>query len=220
MQGERPLALVRIQIGVARAHGKAVELADDWADHNLYRKIQVAHHAADDRGLGGILLPEEGYIGLDDVEEFGDHSGHAAKVAGTRASVEPFAQAFDDDPGCFALGIHLFSRGREQNGNTLFFQKLAVAFVRPGILGEVFVRAELRRVDEERHSYGVTPGLGRTYQRKMTFMQSAHGGYESEALAVCSGQATESVGFSDIGEDLHGLALRSRRFVSPNLQIF
>jgi hypothetical protein len=39
-------------------------------------------------------------------------------------------------------------------------------------------------------------------------------------LAVCSGQAAGGAGFSDIGEDLHRLALRSWRFVSPNLQIF
>src|SRR5580765_2425566 len=165
MQGERPLALVGIQIGVARAHGQAVGLPDDRADYNLYRKIQIARQATDDGGLRGVFLSEEGNIGFDDVKEFGNHCRHPAKVAGTRSPIELLAQAFDNHPGPFALAIHLFSRRREQNVDTFSFQKLTVAVERPRILGKVFSRAKLRWIDEEGDDYRVTLSLRGTYPR-------------------------------------------------------
>ena len=45
--------------------------------------IQIAHHTADDGKLRGILLAEECDVGFDDVEQFGDHGGDPAKMAGT-----------------------------------------------------------------------------------------------------------------------------------------
>ena len=59
----------RVEIGIARAHRQAIRLTHDRTDHNLHRNIQIAHHAANDRRLGGIFLPEEGPVRLHDVEK-------------------------------------------------------------------------------------------------------------------------------------------------------
>ena len=51
------------------------------------RKIEIAHHRANDRCLLNVLLPEDRDIGLHDVEELRDHGEHAREMSGARRAV-------------------------------------------------------------------------------------------------------------------------------------
>ena len=169
------MPLFGIQIGIARAHGQAVRFADDRANRDLNREIQVAHHAADDGHLRRIFLSEEGDVGLDDVKQLGHDRGHAAEVAGTRASVELVAQSLDRYPRGLALRIHLVDGRREQNIDALFFQQRAVAFEGARILRQIFRRAELRGVHEDGNGHRVALRFRSAHQRQVALMQRAHG---------------------------------------------
>src|SRR5439155_7636301 len=72
IQHRRRSALLRIKVGVARAHRQAIRLADNRASDNLDREVQVAYHAPNDGQLRGIFLAEKARIRLDDLEELGD----------------------------------------------------------------------------------------------------------------------------------------------------
>jgi len=68
MQHQRLPPLLRIEIDVARTHGQAVDLAHNQAGNDFNRKIQVAHHAANDGDLRRVFLSEEGGVRFDDVD--------------------------------------------------------------------------------------------------------------------------------------------------------
>src|SRR5713226_10570673 len=91
-QHKRGPPLLWVEIGIARAHGQPVRLAHDGTDDDLNRKVEVAHHAADDRRLSRVLLPEESDIRLHYVEEFRDKSGHYTEVAGEGHDAKFIAQ--------------------------------------------------------------------------------------------------------------------------------
>ena len=91
-EGEGLGALGRGEIGVARAEGEAVGIADDGADDDFRGEAQVGNHAAQDGDLGRVFLAEEGAVGLGGDEQLGDDGGDAAKMAGTGCAVEAIAQ--------------------------------------------------------------------------------------------------------------------------------
>ncbi len=78
-------------------------------------EAQVGDHAAQHGNLGGVLLAEEGAVGLAGDEQLGDHGGYAAKVAGAGFAVEAVAQAFHLDKSGCAGGIQLLDRGGEDD---------------------------------------------------------------------------------------------------------
>ena len=53
----------------------------------------VAHEAADDAELLGVFFAEDGDVGLDDLEEFGDDGADAVEVAGAGGSAEGLGEA-------------------------------------------------------------------------------------------------------------------------------
>ena len=106
-QGQRLPALVGGEIDIARTHGEAVRLADDRHADDLHRQVEIGRHPPDDRQLLEILAAEKGDIRLNDVEEFADHRGHAAKMAGPAAAAEGLGQPLDIHIGGITGGIHL-----------------------------------------------------------------------------------------------------------------
>src|SRR5581483_9345119 len=91
MQNQCHPAFIRSEVSIARTERQTVGFARDRADFNLNRHVEVAHHAPDYGYLCGIFLSEERDIRLDDVEQLGDNSGHAAKVTRARFPAETVA---------------------------------------------------------------------------------------------------------------------------------
>src|SRR5512141_652151 len=75
-------ALCGIEVYITAGHSQAIRLTHNRTDDDLNRKVKIGCHAANDGCLLGILPPKIGGVGLDGVEELGDHGGHAPKMAG------------------------------------------------------------------------------------------------------------------------------------------
>ena len=85
-RAQRARALVRREAGVAARQREAVGLAHGRQDGELDGQVEVAHHAAQDGDLLGVLLAEERDVGRDDVEELGHDRADAGEVAGPRSA--------------------------------------------------------------------------------------------------------------------------------------
>src|SRR5437667_360804 len=99
MQNQCLLPLLRIEIGIPRAHGQPIHLAHNRTSRNLHRQIQISHHAPDDRHLRRILLPEERNIGLDHMKQLRHNRGDTAKVSRPRTPVQLPAKLLHRNPG-------------------------------------------------------------------------------------------------------------------------
>ena len=80
VQRQRAGAVVAGQPHVAAGQGEPVGLADGRADLDPHRDVEVAHDAADDRDLLGVLLAEERDVGLGDVQQLRHDRRHAGEV--------------------------------------------------------------------------------------------------------------------------------------------
>src|SRR5207302_11276047 len=67
--------------------------------------------------------------------------------------------------------------------DAFLFKQVAIALEVPWIPGEVFSGAELQRVHENGDRDEIALRLGYADQREMAFVESAHGGHESDAQA-------------------------------------
>ena len=100
------------------------------------------------------------------------------KWPGTRAAAKFVAQAFDRDVGDGARGIHFFHAGSKNQVHAVLLQQFAIAIKVARILGQVFVGAELERIDEDRNHDQIALRLGRAHQRQMALVQRSHGGHQ------------------------------------------
>ena len=172
------------EIGVARAEGEAVGVADDGADDDLRREAQIGDHAAEDGNLGRVLLAEEGAIGFGGDQQLGDHGGDAAKVAGAGCAVQTIAEGWDFDKGGIgAVGIELFDGGAKSTSAPSAAASAQSASNERGIAAEILVGAELRGVDEDADGDVRARGAGGANQRGVAGMQRAHGGNEADGVA-------------------------------------
>ena len=159
--------------------------------------------------------PKKAQVGADDFEQLRHHRRHAAEMSGTRCAVELVAQALDQHIGLRAGGIHLLRPGREQQVDAQLLQQRSIAFQGARILGQIFRRAELQRIDEDGNRGHVAARLRRAHQRQMAFVQSAHGGHESQGLAVAGHLTASCLHLGDGCNAFHGwcaLVARRRRF--------
>src|SRR3981081_3076353 len=110
-------------------------------------------------------------------------------MAGAGASVELFAQAFDEHPSDLAVGRDFLDWRREEDIDIFRLEEPAVAISLARIFRQVFSRSKLGGVHENGNGNGVTPRLCGADQRQVAFMQSAHCWNEAEALATGAGIA-------------------------------
>src|SRR4029453_16816779 len=86
----------------------------DRADNDLHVEVQVARHLLQDSYLLSVFSSQKSELRLYDFEEFQDHSGDAAKVAGPRLAFQLFAQALDIGVGAKSRRVDFFGiRGKE-----------------------------------------------------------------------------------------------------------
>src|ERR1035437_10156840 len=177
-------ALLRRKVAVARAEGQPVRLAHDGAGDEFHGKIKLAHHGAEDGQLRGILLPEVGAVGRDDVEELGDDGRHSAKVAGTVCPVQAVADAGYFNEGRRAAGNQRLGGGCKENLRTGGSERGAISLKRARVAVEVFAGAELQRIDEDGGGHVGAIALRRVDEREMAGVQCAHGGHKRERAAA------------------------------------
>ena len=128
-------------------------------------KFEVPHHAPDHGQLRGVFLSEESRIRLDDVKQLRDDRGHAAEMAGTRASVELLAQAFDHHPASpLPAGYISSDRRGKENFHAFFFEQLAIAFELARIFCQIFGRPKLRGIHKDGNGDRITLRLGGAHQ--------------------------------------------------------
>ena len=173
------------KIAIARTHRQSVGFAYRRTNDNFKRKIEIAHHLSQDRNLRRILLSEEGKIRLDDVEQFGDHRGHSAKMPRPRSSIKSVADALDVDKRRSAVGIHHFCSRSEDDIDALGLEHLAILFQSARIAAEILIGAELRWVHEDRDDNDVATLARCLHQGTMAGMQRAHGGHKTDAARRC-----------------------------------
>ena len=70
------------------------------------------------------------------------------------------------------------------------------------IAGEILVRGELARVDEDRHERAVGQLAGAAHQRQMPGVQGAHGGNERDLEAVVAPLGNHAAQIGDAAHDL------------------
>ena len=137
-------------------------------------EIEIARHAADHRELLPVLLAEQCEVGADLVEELGDHRRHPVEVARPRRAAQPLADAGDRNGRAEAQRIHDLDRGRPEQRHAFRLEHRGIAGQLPRIGGQVLVRAELQRVDEDRHGDVRGAALRLAHQRQMAFVERAH----------------------------------------------
>ncbi len=197
--------LLRGEIAVAGAEGEAVRVADDGANDQINRDVEIADHGAEHGDLGGVLLTEEGAVGGEDVEELADNRGDAAKVTGPGGAVEPVAEfAWVDEGAEAAGGVHVGCRWGEEEVDPFGFEQGTVRVEGARVFGEVLGGTKLGGVDEEGGSHEVAGLPGRLDERQVALMQRAHGGDETQGERGRGAEgAADSTGVCDGVGDPH-----------------
>ena len=204
-QRKGTLALLGAQVGVARAHRQAVRLADGRSDLDPHGEVQVVGELADDERLLGVFLAEVRDVRPGHVEEFGHDGGDPLEVTGAGGAVEWAGQPADLDARIEALGIDLLDRRREQDVDALALGQPGVVLFVARVRVEVFGRAELCRVDEQRHDDGCALLACGAHQRQMALVEPAHRGHQADG-ARRDGERTAQLG--DRADRLHAATSR------------
>ena len=177
-------------------------MADDFE-----AKEEVTGHAADDGQLLEIFLAEDGGVRSGQMEKFGHHGADAAEVAGAPGSAQSAREHGFVDEGRVAGRIHFRHGGREYGVHVVRGAQTQVGVERTWILGQIFVGAELGRVDEDaddHRSASACATPGGIDQGGMAVVQRAHGRNEDNGRG---GAGPKSGEFRQCGEGAHGLRL-------------
>lgn len=169
------------EIDVTRAHREAVGLSHNWADSNFHRDIQIAHHAANNESLLGVLLAEESDVRLHDIEELEDDRAHAAKVAGAAEAAEMLGERRFFDPGGEIGRVHIGGVRCKDQIYAFFCAGAAVGSEGTRVFLKVLFWTELRGVDEDGDDDPIAVATRGAYEGQVAFVQSAHGGDEGDA---------------------------------------
>ena len=175
------------------------------------RDVQVADHAADHRELLEVLAAEDGEVRLRRVEEHGDDGGDAAEMARSKFTAELGRDAFDVDPGRSTVRVEVGGGRREDQAGARGCAAAAVVLERPRVFGEILIRSELGRVDEDGDHDEGRFFLGPTDQAEVAFMEAAHRRHEADGLARLAGPGGGGTQFGDGVDDLHAANLCGAR---------
>jgi hypothetical protein len=136
------------EILVAAAHGQPIGLTDRGAGDDLNGKVKVMDHAIENDELLYVLLPEVDAVGLNDVEELGDHGTDAAEMSAAPGhAAEPLGEAAHEDAGHGGLGVHLFRLRREDGISPRFVGRRHIGLQAPRVGVEVLTGPKLGRID-------------------------------------------------------------------------
>ena len=201
----RGLPLLGGEVGVAGGHREAVALAHRRGDEDLHREAEVGDEPHHDGALLRVFLAEDGHVGEDEAEEPGDDGGDAVEVPGAARPLHPLGDARDVDRRREAGRVHhVDGRGEEEVGAGLA-ELLGVGLKVARVALEVFPRAELLRVDEDRDD-DLPGGAARLLdEREVPRVEGAHRRDEGDALPLL---AVRGDGGAEVGngcDPLHRL---------------
>jgi hypothetical protein len=86
----------------------------------------------------------------------------------------------DRHDGMCSWPIHGGDIGRKNNIHVLLPAQREICFHTPGVFGQIFARAELRRIHEEAHDYGVAAESSGSNKGPMSIVKRAHGRDKSD----------------------------------------
>ncbi|KEO91079.1 hypothetical protein EH32_01770 [Erythrobacter litoralis] len=187
-QGRGGPALVGREIAIAARQREPVRLAhrghaEDGIDMRA-GEIEIARHGADDGELLEILLPEKRPVGLDLVEELGDHRRDPVEMSGSGGTAQPLAHPLYRYAGRETGGIHRLDARRPEQRDPFCLEHRRILGKLAGIGVEVLVRAELGGIDEDRGDDMVAMFARPADQREMPFVQRTHGRHQAHRSAV------------------------------------
>ena len=109
----------------------------------------------DDQRLLSVFLAEGGDVRPDDLEELGDDGRHPAEVPGAARPLEAVGEPRHLDERARPLRVDLLGLGGEDDVHPFLREHLDVAGEVARVACQVFVRPELRGIDEDRHDHEV-----------------------------------------------------------------
>ena len=150
--------------------------------NHLHRHVQLPGHGANHGQLLPVLLAEERPLRRDDVEQLGDHRGHAVEVARTTGAAQGVGQRRNRNPRrqLLAFWVHLLHARREHHVHPFGFQPRQVCPRSARIAAEVLVGAELGRVDEDGNHATCRTRAAAAHQRQVSFVQVAHRRHQAD----------------------------------------
>jgi hypothetical protein len=176
-------AFLGAHVAVARRHREPVGLAHRRHAHDLERHGEVAHHALDDLELLVVLFAEVGAVGHRHQQELTHHRGDPLEMAGPQRTAQSVGDARDGHSRELLTGIHLVLGRREDDAALRGAQLVEVALLVARIGGEILLRAELRRIDEDARHRNVAAIERALHQADMAFMQRAHRRHQPDGAA-------------------------------------
>ena len=166
-------------------------------------QVEIARHGADHCQLLPVLLAETGDIGADLIEQFAHDRGDPVEMAGTVRAAKARTHPADRDRAGETVRIHRLDRRGPQQVCPLGFQHRRILCQLAGIGVEILVRAELGRVDEDRHRNTVGQPLCFSDKRQMPFVQRAHRGHQCQRPATLAQGGSRISQHVERGDGLH-----------------
>jgi hypothetical protein len=197
----RPLRF--IEIAVARRHRQAVGLANDRRPEDLGRNVQIARQPPDDCQLLPVLFAKDRHIRLGLVQKLDHHLRHPVEMPRPRRAAKAIGQALDPHPGGEARPIHLVEAGGKDQVAAGALQHRRVAGLVAGIGGQILIRSELGRIDEDRRNHPLGMGPAKRDQAQMPLMQRAHGRRERDPLTRCAPGADPGAQIGNCADCFH-----------------
>ena len=134
-----------------------------------------------------VFFAETGVIGLNNVEQFGHHGGHAAEMPGAERTAQLVLQIGRLDVVLLGhIRIQLLLARREEYGHAFAGQFGGILLQRARIAVEILALAELQAVDKNAHHHLVCPFGRFAHQGQVPFVQVAHGGHECHAAGFAA----------------------------------
>lgn len=182
---------------VAGGDGEAVGIADGGADDESNGEVEVGDHAAKDDGLLGVLLAEEGEVGLDDVEEFGDDGADRFEVSGAKRAAKGVGEGGGANGEEFGAGVHFGGGGAKEEVGAELAAEVLIGLTGARVIGEIFGGGELGGVHEDGDD-GVVAGVAAGADEcGVSLVERAHGGDVSDAEILAAGAAEVIAGLGD-----------------------
>ena len=203
-EGEGGGAVLGGEVGVAGGEGEAVGVADDGGADNLDGEVEVTDHAADDGNLLEVFLAEDGDVGLDDVEEFGNDGADAAEVGGALGAFEGLGEEGFLDPSGVILRVEVGGVGEEDGVGAFGLAEGEVVLLAAGVGVVILVGGELGGVDEDGDDDAVAALLGQADEGEVALVEAAHGGDEADDAAEAFLGGAPGVEFGGTVEGIHG----------------
>ena len=151
---------------------------------------------------------------LNNIEQLGDHGGHATEVARAERAAQLVLQMRRLDVEILAdARVKLALVGQEQRVHASGLQLGAVGLKGARVAVKVFALAKLQAVDKDADDHRVAALAGFAHQRKMAVVQIAHGGHKSHAAGLAAPIAHRLDGLKNMHDEIRdgGLAGKNQK---------